>query len=50
MCDTKVNVFSNSVDQKLLSEFSGGSIDPYELDKLVESYVDSCELIRKNIS
>lgn len=50
MCDTKINVFSNNVDKKLLSEFSGGSIDPYELDKLVESYVDSCQLIRKNIS
>ena len=51
LCDaTDVNIFSTNVDNALLSEFSGDDIDPYEVDKLIESYVDNCELIKKEIN
>lgn len=50
LCDTKVNIFSTSVDDALLKEFSGTDVDPYEVDKLIESYVENCELIKKEIN
>lgn len=50
VCDTKVNVFSNNVDKKLLADYSGGSIDYFQVDQLIESYIDNCELIKKEIN
>lgn len=50
LCNLDVNVFSKNVDKHILDQFSGREFSDFEVDELVESYVNECEIIKSEIN
>lgn len=50
LCNLDVNVFSNNVDKQILAQYAGETMTDFEVDQLIESYVNECELIKNQIN